>query len=67
LTWVNGGPTEDNMITVGKDTKMNMQTSTTVELTLKLSDTVNDFLIVDEVNWKNKSEDFNNLHFLDTQ
>ena len=63
--WVNGGPTEDNMITVGKDTKMNMQMSTTVELSLKLSDTVNDFLIVDEVNWKNK-EDFNNLHFLDT-
>jgi len=63
--WVNGGPTEDNMITIGTDSKINMQTSTTVKLTLKLSDTVNDFLIVDEVNWKNK-EEFNNLHFLDT-
>ena len=63
--WVNGGPTEDNMITISTDTKINMQTSTTVELTLKQSKDIVGYLVVDEVNWKNK-EDFNNLHFLDT-
>jgi len=63
--WVNGGPTEDNMLVVGKDRKINMETSTKVQLTLSISKTVPDFLVIDEVNWLNKSESYN-LHFLDT-
>ncbi len=54
--WVNGGPTEDNMITISTDTKINMQTSTTVELTLKQSKDIVGYLVVDEVNWKNKED-----------
>ncbi len=63
--WVNGGPTEDNMLVVGKDRKINMETSTKVQLTLSVSKKVPDFLVVDEVNWLNKSNGYN-LHFLDT-
>ena len=50
--WVNGGPTEDNMITISTDTKINMQTSTTVELTLKLQSI--DYLVVDELTGRTK-------------
>lgn len=63
--WVNGGPTEDNMLVVGKDRKINMETLTKVQLTLSVSKSIPDFLVVDEVNWLNKSEGYN-LHFLDT-
>jgi len=63
--WVNGGPTEDNMLVVGKDRKINMETLTKVQLTLSVSKSIPDFLVVDEVNWLNKSESYN-LHFLDT-
>jgi hypothetical protein len=61
--WDNGS--KDEMLLVGKDRKINMETSTKVQLTLSVSKKVPDFLVIDEVNWLNKSESYN-LHFLDT-